>query len=235
MIVPVRDDGTLPVVSLEPHLLNTPPLALQQTVSAVTAMVRDAWNLVTDSFAVFREKNLETAESLHTRERAIDRAQHDITRYLVQLTERTLAAEQARAVPLLIHCVNDAERIGDHAENLVELAEELITRRTVIPDKPARELNHVFALVGNLADTVMLCLRDGSQDATAEALKIETDINRAVAECRQNDVRRLNKGKYPVTAGIIYVDVLANLERIADHLNNIAERAPEFHGYLSAS
>jgi len=170
---------------------------------------------------------LDKHEELAREEDRIDRTQHEITEYLVKLTQRTLTEEQAEVIPLLIHCVNDAERIGDRAENLMELAVELAHGKQKLSKFARGELDQLLGLIEEQAASVVAALAEDGEEAVNHVLKLEGQINELAVACHDNHVKRLSKGKCTVASGIAFVEVVANLERIADHLTNIAERAAD--------
>jgi phosphate:Na+ symporter len=224
--VPIVEDEDA-IQPLEPHLLDTPPLALQQAITAMEEMTKAAWKLASDSYGTVRTLKLSKHEDLAREEERIDRTQSEISEYLVKLTQRELTEEQAQVVPLLIHCVNDAERIGDRAENLLELAVELANVKEKLSKSAQAELDHLVALIDEQAKYVVIALSEGGEEAVANVLKLEGQVNELSVACHDNHVKRLGKGKCTVPSGVAFVEVVANLERIGDHLTNIAERAGE--------
>ncbi|NOY79638.1 MAG: hypothetical protein GXP31_01405 [Kiritimatiellaeota bacterium] len=230
-VVPVKDRESLAIHTLEPHLLDAPAVALQQSVRTASTMLETAWQQVKSGYEAVREREPASQADFVEREEQIDKLQHDITQYLVELTARELSEQQSRVIPDLIHCVNDIERIGDHATNLMELARQAADNRIKFSKKAREELDGLFKLVKRMARSTRAALQAGATEATAEALKIEGEVNRLRDVFEHNHVRRLEKGKCSVVSGVVYVDVVGNLERIADHLSNIAERAPAIHSH----
>ncbi len=230
-LVPVKDRESLAIHALEPHLLDAPAVALQQSVRTTATMLEHAWLQVKAGYEAVRDRQPTTQAEFADKEQQIDQLQHEITQYLVELTARELSEQQSRVIPDLIHCVNDAERIGDHATNLMDLARQAEENRIKFSKKAREELSGLFALVERMAGHTLTALQTGAADAAAEALKTEGKVNRLRDEFELSHVRRLEKGKCDVVSGVVYVDLVGNLERIADHLSNIAERAPAIHSH----
>jgi phosphate:Na+ symporter len=226
-IVPGQKGETAVSEVLEPHLLDTPPIAYEQSLAGMVKMVSNATDLAFDCIDTLEEKKVKDAEGLRSRENAIDQAQHDIIHYLTALTQRSLTEEISRAIPLLVHCVNDAERIGDHAMNILELSERLNDGKIDFSGKAKNELAEIVQLIRSQSKAVLAAFETYGEDEAARALKLEGEINHMTAAAERNHVRRLEKGKCSVAGGIAYTEILANIERIGDRLANIAERAPE--------
>ena len=189
------------------------------------AMTKSAWQLASDSYDTVTTLKLGTHEDLAREEDRIDRTQREISEYVVKLTQRELTEEQAEVIPLLIHCVNDAERIGDRAENLRELAVELASAKQKFSRSARDELDQLVSMIAEQAASVSISLGAGGEEAVNRVLRLEGQINELAATCHDNHIRRLGKGKCTVATGVAFVELVANLERIGDHLTNIAERS----------
>jgi phosphate:Na+ symporter len=209
---------------LDPILLDTPPIALEQCYKEVAYMTRLCQKNITAAFTCFIDKNLESAEEIEQREDRIDEFQSNITGYLAQLFRRTLSIEESRTVPRLIHCINDAERVGDHAENLIELTQLVIDKKLPISVDAKRDLHNYFDLVDQQFKAVIHALREKDATSVSKVLELEEEINSGYAVMSDHHVTRLNDGTCTVNTGVVFLDVIANLEKIADHLTNIAER-----------
>jgi phosphate:Na+ symporter len=218
---------------LDPILLDTPPIALEQCYKEVAYMTRLCQKNITAAFACFIEKNVDRADEIEQREDRIDDFQSNITAYLAQLFRRRLSIGESRTVPRLIHCINDAERVGDHAENLVELTNLVIEKKLPISVDAKRDLHNYFDLVDQQFRAVIHALREKDAESVSRVIELEEEINSAYVIMSEHHVTRLNDGTCTVNTGVVFLDVIANLEKIADHLTNIAERveiAPDSAG-----
>jgi len=133
IIIPIPADAKMKIKHLEPNLLNTPAVALEQAIHSIRYMVKESWSMVNtamkDSFLPGKVGS-KLARELDEREDDIDKLQSDVTDYLVQITTRQLTDPQAEIIPLLMHCTNDAERIADHTENIISLAQRISQSKT---------------------------------------------------------------------------------------------------------
>lgn len=209
---------------LDPLLLKTPPIALEQCVREVGYMTKQCHKNIHAAFEAFMDQNVKDAGKIAKREEEIDSLQKKITSFLVELGREELSEKESRYIPKLIHCINDAERIGDHAENLLELTQLHIANNLSMSLEAKRELQSYFDLVDRQFEAVLAALETGERACVEETLKIEHRLDADRLVLSKNHVERLEKGQCTVHAGVVFLDVIANLEKIGDHLTNIAER-----------
>ncbi len=235
-IVPAKEGETIQVKYLEPHLLDTPSVALEQSIFTIRYMVKESWDMIEESvnngFLPAKKVNKIT-DDLERRETEIDQLQLDVTDYLIQITQRELSESQTEIIPHLMHCANDAERIADHAENIIALAKRLENSKNKLSDTAIEDLDTIWKVLCNQADNVIDSLESTCNGNVTTALKDEESINKLAEEFEKRHVKRTRKGKCDATTGIIFIEMLAELEKIGDHFKNIAERAPEIqHHHL---
>lgn len=219
---------------LDRRLLNSPPAALIQARKEVLRMAHLAKEALYTSYNAFVRKDTKLLERVGILEDAIDNLQGEITRYLVEISQRNLEPEQSDELPVWLHSVNDLERIGDHTENIVDLTERSMRAKLILPDPAKEELNIMFGVLAEMTDNILIAIQDNDRDKAYKALSCEDKINRQFIEFRETQIQRLNSGVCKPMEGIIFIDMLNNLEKIGDHLTNIAQAVlREFHYTLS--
>lgn len=223
-IIPLREDeaGQKPVV-LEGRLLDTPVIALQQAKREIIRMAERAKNavtLATDGFSNNETKSLDKARQI---EDIIDEFQFHITSYLVLLSEKQLSSEVSVELPVLLHMVNDLERVGDHAVNICEIAERKIESKFILSDKADAESKEMVDEVLRMLDGIITALRNDDRQAAHAALASENKLNRMQVDFRRSHVQRMTDGVCAAQLGLIFIDLVDNLEKIGDHLTNIAQ------------
>ena len=225
-LVPERKEAeTNQIVKLEPHLLNSPSAAIDQVLVALLAMTKSAMALTEGAVRAFVKQDHSTDEQLQTQEDAIDRAQHDIMDYLVQLLRRNLTEGQSAVIPTFMHCVNDVERIGDRAMNVVKLIARVDNAEQKFSTSSLHETLEIGAKLQETGDMLIQALSRNDQEHIEKALKRCGEIKALTARFESNHEARLNTQDCNLENGMIYVELLSNLERIAAHLANLAERA----------
>ena len=208
---------------LEEHLLESPPLAFEQVNMEILRMMEIARGALTTASSALFENDRKAISGFADMEEAVDNLQKEITRYVIALSRKNLSEEESQEIPVLIHTVNDIERIGDHAENIVELAERRIDQNLVFSDEALSELKKMYAEVDGMIEDVSAALREKDKDAAKRALKREDTLNRMQIDFRQSHVDRLDEGRCMLLSGIVFIDCVDNFEKIGDHLTNIAQ------------
>lgn len=208
---------------LERHLLDTPPVAIEQATKEIVRMIGIGRDAVSNAMSGFFSRNPKLLEKVSPKEEAIDNLQKEITKYLVELSQRSLTGDESEKLPALLHSVNDVERIGDHAENLVELADRAIDEKLPFSAYAMGELKDMYGEVDTMIAEVTKALEASDRRIAAKALEREETLNRFQIELRQNHIQRLNNGTCFILSGVIFLDMVNNLEKIGDHLTNIAQ------------
>ena len=208
---------------LERHLLETPVIALEQSKNEIVRMLGLADSALNDSYGIFFDDNWDLSRSVERKEEAVDNLQAEITRYLIDISMEELDQRDAEKIPVFIHSVNDIERIGDHAENIVELALRRGDQKLVFTDQGNQELKRMIEVVTEMTSDVMEGLRSGDIQHAKRALHKEGQLNKMQIELRQSHVQRLDGGSCDMLAGLIFLDFVDYLEKIGDHLTNIAQ------------
>jgi phosphate:Na+ symporter len=126
---------------------------------------------------------------------------------------------------VLLHAVNDLERIGDHAVNIVEIAERKMSQKLEFTEAATQEAGQIRAELAQMFRKVVAAL-DGSDVAAAgSALASERKLNDMQLEFRRSHVARMTDGACTAVSGLIFIDLVDNAEKNGDHLTNIAQAA----------
>lgn len=220
--------------SLDPYLLENPPIALHQTVTRLRTMTRSAWSVFEKTMrdtVLNGGYDAEKREEYRKRESKIDRMQEEITAYLVQLAQRELTLPQSRMIPVLTHCANDAERLADYAELVLKEAARLAERREKFSKKSEKELRTLFDLTGRMASKVLAALEKGDEEPAGEARELGREIRRQVGRMVNAYPGNLRKGSFNVESGIIFLSLAGIFRQAAERLDNIAVRASSLTRY----
>ena len=223
-LIPIRKDeaGQKPVV-LEERLLNTPVIALEQAKREIIRMARDAQRAVAQATAGLANDDVKSIQKARQTEDIIDEFQFHITSYLVLLSQRQLGDEVSVELPVLLHMVNDLERVGDHAVNIAEIAERKVEHKVSFSDNARRESKEMVDEVQQMFDGIITALKDNDVQAAHTALACERKLNRMQVDFRRSHVQRMTDGACVAQSGLIFIDLVDNLEKIGDHLTNVAQ------------
>ena len=207
---------------LDSRIIETPSIALGQVKKEVIRMgkiVRD--NLITSSKA-FKNKDEKMTSEVFSQEKVVNILERDIVEYLVELSNAPLTDDQHTQVNILMNVVNDIERVGDHADNIGELAQQGIDERLMFSDEAIEEFDNIFGKSLEVFQNAMESLADVDFDKARKVLKLEEEVDILEKEYRTNHIDRLNKLLCQPSSGVIFLDILSNLERVSDHSSNIS-------------
>jgi len=223
-IIPGEDEKDVPGVKyIDERLLETPAIAFGQTTNEIVRMGEKAKENLKVAMNSFLQGDEELIKVAYNNEKIINLLEHDITRYLVKLSNSDLGDEQRAELASYFHVVNDIERIGDHAENIADLASERITKRLNFSIDAMNEIKGMFDYTISAVEMSIDCFKSYNREKAAGIRGIEERIDSLEKELRASHIKRLNTGVCNAVVGTIFLDLISNLERIGDHSVNIAE------------
>ncbi|HUU17497.1 MAG TPA: Na/Pi cotransporter family protein [Sedimentisphaerales bacterium] len=216
------DLAAKPVV-LEYHLLDTPVIALEQSRREIVRMAKTAKTALEQSISGIVNDDRRKLESVRQIEDFIDEFQYEITSYLSILSRRQLSDEVSVELPVLLHTVNDLERIGDHAVNIVEISERKIDKKLSFSDLALAEIDQLRSEIEQMFEYIIEALENSDIKAGKSALVNEGNINKMQMDFRRSHVQRMSDSVCSPEAGLVFIDLVDNVEKIGDHLTNIAQ------------
>ncbi|MUV39626.1 uncharacterized protein JNUCC1_03504 [Lentibacillus sp. JNUCC-1] len=170
--------------------------------------------------ATHQQKHSEIAMQV---EGALNNLDKEITNYLVEISSRSMSEHESAQHTNLMDTVRDIERMGDHFENIIELIDYQISNKVIITDHAIEDLNNMFDLTILTVRQAINALDTMDREEALEVIQKEDQIDRMERKYRKRHIIRVNEGQCSASAGIVFVDILSNLERIGDHAVNIAE------------
>lgn len=156
-------------------------------------------------------------------EEALNSLNAKITDYLVKLAAVDLTEQESQEHKTLMHAINDIERIGDHVENIIELIDYKTATRVTLSEDAQKELTEMYDLTRATLEKSLQTLASGDMNEARQVIEMEAKLDMLERQFRKNHVVRLNTGECDGQAGMFFVDMLSNLERIGDHAMNITE------------
>lgn len=225
-LVPIRPgEIASPPVVLEKHLLDTPEIAIEQAKRQIVHMAKTAKRAFKQSIDGIIEGDRKKLESVREIEDVIDSLQYEITSYLSALSSKPLADGISIRLPVLLHAVNDLERVGDHAVNIIEIGQRKVDQKLSFSDSAMAEAEMLRKNAEQMFDDVITALEHGDIEAARAALVIERWLNHSQVDFRRSHVQRMSDGVCTPETGLIFIDLVDNVEKIGDHLTNIAQAA----------
>ncbi|MFA9457538.1 Na/Pi cotransporter family protein [Halalkalibacter sp. AB-rgal2] len=220
------EDSAIPYKTVhldEQFIRQSPAIALGQGKKEVLRMGELSEKGLEEVSQYFKTQGKKHGELIPQYEDAINNLDKKITDYLVQVSSHSLSGVDSKIHHTLMNAVRDLERIGDHMENIMELIEYQITNKVRFSDSAVSGLEEMFELtISTLRQSIKALETDDLTEARA-VLEKEEKIDKMERELRKRHIKRVNENQCTGSAGIIYVDIVSNLERVGDHAVNIAE------------
>lgn len=207
---------------LDDRILSTPPIAVAQICKEIERMGDIAIANLTRAMDAFFNKDSSLINEVEQSEDVVNYLNHEITRYMVAAAQLDLPASDVEQLGEMFHVVNDLERIGDHAENMAEYANSRIEEEIPFSEDGLAELRDMLDKTVALFKLSMEAFHTRDQHLLPRVLVQEENIDDMEKTLQQSHVDRLTRGACTPRSGMIFSDMLSNLERVADHATNVA-------------
>lgn len=207
---------------LDDRILSTPPIAVAQICKEIERMGDIAIANLTRAMDAFFNKDSSLINEVEQNEDVVNYLNHEITRYMVAAAQLDLPASDVEQLGEMFHVVNDLERIGDHAENMAEYANSRIEEEIPFSEDGIAELRDMLDKTVALFKLSMEAFHTRDQHLLPRVLVQEENIDDMEKTLQQSHVDRLTRGACTPRSGMIFSDMLSNLERVADHATNVA-------------
>lgn len=224
-IIPGEDD----IIDTKPQHLNpmfiehSPSIALGQAKEEMRRMGEFSTAGLTEAYAYFETNDKKHADNALQYEQGINNLDRNITGYLVAISSKSLSNKEREEFSDLADWVRNIERIGDHMENIVELVDYKINKKVKLSDDACTDLKEMYDLTTSTLNTAYQAIFENNLELARTVLTKEDEIDKMERILRKKHIKRLNEGLSSGDEGIVFVDIISNLERIGDHASNLAE------------
>ncbi|PIS29812.1 Na/Pi cotransporter [Candidatus Saganbacteria bacterium CG08_land_8_20_14_0_20_45_16] len=223
------------VKHLNEKMVVAPEIAIGQAKKEIVRMANYAQQQLALSIeAVFATNNRlrdKLFEKVKHREETVNLLEREIASFLIKIDQESITEEQSRITAAYLHLIHDIERIGDISENildLVELKEEENIKFSEIANVEIRQLDKY---VEEAVCLTITAFDKWDKIAAQNALEIEGKIDATEQAYRDNHISRQGTNQCDPKSGIVFLDILSNLERAGDHANNIAKKILELNSF----
>lgn len=211
------------LVHLDKRMMSTPSVAVEGAKLETIRMGRIARENLSLALSTLSDHDEEKMADVKQREFVIDKLCDNISKYLIDLCMLHLSDKDNEMVTSLLNTVSDMERVGDHAENIVELAEEMKQEGISFSDTALEELNEMSTTTLGAYDNAVKALELDDITYAVKTSFLEDQVDAMEKKLRAGHIDRLSNAECSVNAGIHFIDLLGNLERVSDHAMNIAQ------------
>ena len=206
---------------LDEKFFTSPAIALSGAGEAITTMARLARSGVMNAMNVLEKFDRHTVDIICENEDHIDKLADHVDNYLIRLSPHVPTGHSNDLLNYYIQCFGEFERIGDHAVNLTENAQEFIERNASLSPVARQELAVLTEALGEILDYTYSAFGATDYDAARKIEPVEEVVDDLVATLRSNHIHRVRDGQCTVYAGLTFLDILVNVERIADQCSNV--------------
>lgn len=211
------------LVHLDKRMMSTPSVAVEGAKLETIRMGRIARENLSLALSTLSDHDEEKMADVKQREFVIDKLCDNISKYLIDLCMLHLSDKDNEMVTSLLNTVSDMERVGDHAENIVELAGEMKQEGISFSDTALEELNEMSTTTLGAYDNAVKALELDDITYAVKTSFLEDQVDAMEKKLRAGHIERLSNAECSVNAGIHFIDLLGNLERVSDHAMNIAQ------------
>ncbi len=217
-----KEETAEEVCFLDKRLFATPSIAVSECNARTAEMAKIAEEAITHARAYLKHPTESERNLILAYEDKLDKYEDALSRYLVALSARALSDRDSRETAKLLHSVGNLERIGDHAVNILKVADEIADKKLAFSPAADRELAVLDHATRDILSLTVdsFCRTDAVAAGKVEPL--EQVIDHLIAEIRSRHISRLQKGNCTVEMGFILADLLTNYERVSDHCSNLA-------------
>jgi len=219
---------------IDPQHLPNPSVAVYLAVQEMERMAHMAFDNLNRSIDCLVNNDQESIPEVEETELYIDYLDEQISNYLVKINQNTLPLADAAMISAYFHVVSDIERIGDHAESIVEIIPQLYKNDIKLSKKSVAELQDMMGMVNKILNESLDMFVTGNMANVDDIVMLEDLIDQMERDLTSKHIHRLKDGKCSAQAGIYFSDVVSGLERVGDHAINIAFSLLEAKGLRQA-
>jgi phosphate:Na+ symporter len=209
--------------NFDDRILEQPSMAVETALNGVVQMGRLAYSNIKYAASAVYDNDQTMVDLVYETERKVDLYEKYITDFLIKLNNLSITDKQHLLVNNLFHAVIDIERVSDHAENLADLAKYKIEHEIVFSESGTKELHEIWNKSAECFNQAVLARSSNDAKAVDLVLKLEDEVDDLEEELRDKHIMRLSKGLCVPSSGVVFLEILSNLERMSDHANNIAD------------
>ena len=237
--VTIRDNNNQ-VALLDERLMLSPGFAIAECRALAVKMARTARDSMLGAIRITREYDPKLAAEITAQEEEIDLYEDTLGTFLVKLSSKDLSHADSNEAAELLHAIGDFERIGDHAVNILRVAQEIHEKQLRFSEKAQTELRVITQAIVDILNLTVEAFETENSALAERVEPLEQVVDSLKTELKSRHIRRLQDGRCTIELGFVLTDLLTNYERVSDHCSNVAvtviqikDSALEAHGYLN--
>ena len=220
---------------LDERLLTVPSFAVTNALDVVVEMSDVSKNAFNKAVSIVGNFDDAVASEVSEMETLLDNYEDQLGTYMVKISSTGVSDSDSKKIAKILHTINDFERIGDHAENLVGVAREIHDKKITFSHEANSEIAVLKNAVLEILDITDKAFRDNDLELASSVEPLEQVIDGIIADIKSHHVKRLQHGNCTIELGFVLTDLLTNYERVSDHCSNVAVAIIESrHGTFEA-
>lgn len=208
---------------LDKNLLESPPLALSAVKKEIGVMLDITHEMLVKVHQCFKKFSHKKFQEILIDEDSVDNLEKSITAYLIEISRKELEDDTSRLAQILISNVKDVERIGDHCENMLIIAQKKYEDDVIFTEHANAELEKIYTQTLKMLKLSKKGLAEDDNASAKEALKVKMNLNALIVEAEKKHMKRLKSKQCENIAGHLFSDFMIHFGRITEHLENISE------------
>ncbi len=236
----VKDtDGHEKFSFVDERLIATPSIAIAECNNKTIEMSQLAHDTLISAIKLSEKYDTKLRETILANEDLLDNYEDKLGTYLVKLSAKSLSVQDSHQVSKQLHTIDDFERIGDHAVNILKTCDEMHQKKLNFSDGANRELRILKDAITEILDITTKAFVEHDVELAKKVEPLEQVIDVLISEIKSKHIIRLQAGNCTIELGFILSDTLNNYERVSDHCSNIAvaliesdRDAYDVHSYL---
>lgn len=222
-VIKGEDYSQKEVQYLDKNLLGSPPLALSAVKKEIGLMLDITQEMLTKVHQCFRKFDHKKFQEILIDEDSVDNLEKSITAYLIEVSRTELEDDTSRLAQILINNVKDVERIGDHCEKMLIIAQKKYEDDIIFSEHAKTELEKIYTQTLKMLKLSKKGLAEDDSSSAKEALKVKMNLNGLILEAEKKHMKRLKSKQCESVAGHLFSDLMIHFGRINAHLENISE------------
>lgn len=214
--------------TLDIRLLKTPAIAIGQARKQIIKMGKLAFANYKLSLDMLLSGDLSQIEVFNEHEKQINEYNRYISSYLVKLSLEELSQTDEKKLSSFYHVTSDLERIGDYAENIVEYAQAVLKDNLTFTEHAVDEIHEMDFHLTELYKYVELTFEQITLNYIDKIYVEEQATDDMCTQMQQSHLRRLNENRCTPESGAVFLQLALNMERIGDHMTNIANSVKDY-------
>ena len=230
-ILPYHEDpekDKMAVEFIDNRILTTPPMAVLQCEKEVARLSRLVQKNYNRSLIAFFDRDKSSIEKVLDREKVIDYLSKQITDYIVKINGLDIEDHDRQIVAAMYSAIQDLERIGDHAENIVEYTRTVLEENLKFSDTAMNEMRDICEKCRTLMELsfAMFNAQGASPELIERIIQVEDEVDECKDDYKMAHIARMNGGLCNAESGAVFLNMLIDIERVGDHAINVAFAIP---------